>query len=199
MKWDHHNPRGLRSLPSYAVSGCHHLIDPMRPTRGHIATSPHGGLYAMPSLCGSAEATHAWFRAFAVHSFLTCRPLRPRGVRRRYSSRDITTTAWPSPRTKRLGTPKIPAIRFTRGSISWLHWFASATACQVARLPVGSDRDTSPANGGFYFQASDGSVSLPVAGYDYDIDWTPMSAGLTPAGMAASFAALTQLAQAQRR
>src|SRR5437773_2104013 len=27
-------------------------------------------------------------------------------------------------------------------------------------------------------------------GYDYDIDWTPMSAGLAPAGMAASFAAL---------
>jgi len=35
----------------------------------------------MSSLCGSAEATHEWFRAFAAHSFLTCRPLRPRGVR----------------------------------------------------------------------------------------------------------------------
>jgi fructose-bisphosphate aldolase class I len=35
----------------------------------------HGGLYAMPSLCGSAEATRGWFRAFADHSFLTCRPL----------------------------------------------------------------------------------------------------------------------------
>ena len=55
---------------------------------------------------------------------------------------------------------------------------------------VGSDWDTSPAIGGFYFQASDGSVALPAAGYDYDIDWTPMSAGLAPAGMAASFAAL---------
>jgi hypothetical protein len=31
----------------------HHLIDPIRPTRGHIAVSPHSGLYAMPSLCGS--------------------------------------------------------------------------------------------------------------------------------------------------
>jgi hypothetical protein len=26
----------------------------IRPTRRHIATSPHGGLYAMPSLCRSA-------------------------------------------------------------------------------------------------------------------------------------------------
>src|ERR1700720_1671301 len=27
------------------------LIDPIRPTRRHITTSPQGGLYAMPSLC----------------------------------------------------------------------------------------------------------------------------------------------------
>ena len=57
----------------------------------------------------------------------------------------------------------------------------------------GSGWDISPATGDFYFQASDGSVALPVAGYDYDIDWTPMSAGLAPAGMAASFAALVLL------
>jgi hypothetical protein len=43
MKWDHHYPRGPRSCSSYAVSSRHHLIDPMRPTSGHIAISPHGG------------------------------------------------------------------------------------------------------------------------------------------------------------
>jgi hypothetical protein len=59
-------PRGPRSDPSYAVSSRPHLIDPIRPTREHIAISPHGGLYAMPSLCGSAEATRGWFRAFAT-------------------------------------------------------------------------------------------------------------------------------------
>jgi hypothetical protein len=48
----------------------------------------------------------------------------------------------------------------------------------------GSDWDTSPATGDFYFQASDGLVALPAAGYHYDIDWTPMSAGLAPAGRA---------------
>jgi hypothetical protein len=42
------------------------------------------------------------------------------------------------------------------------------------RIPMmdGSDWDTFPASGGFYFQASDGSVTLPAAGHDYDIDWT---------------------------
>src|SRR6266567_4364827 len=53
----------------------------------------------------------------------------------------------------------------------------------------GSDWNTCPATGGFYVQAFDGAVTLTVAGYNYDIDWTPMSAGLPPAGMAASFAA----------
>src|SRR5260370_5053462 len=37
------HPRGPRSGSSYAVSDRHHLIDPIRPTREHIAISPHGG------------------------------------------------------------------------------------------------------------------------------------------------------------
>jgi hypothetical protein len=47
-------PRGPRSGPGCSVPVRHHLIGPIRPARGHIAISPHGGLYAMPSLCGSA-------------------------------------------------------------------------------------------------------------------------------------------------
>ncbi len=115
MKWDHHCPRGPRSGPGYHVPVRLHLLDPIRPTHGHTAISPHGGLYAMPSLCGSAEATRAWFRAFADHSVLTCRPLRPRGVRHCYSSR-IAMTTRSSPQANRLDTPNTPAIRFTRGS-----------------------------------------------------------------------------------
>ena len=46
--------RGPRSSPGFAVPVHHHLIGPIRPTRGHPTTSPHGGLYAGPSLCGSA-------------------------------------------------------------------------------------------------------------------------------------------------
>src|SRR6266516_569137 len=42
---------------------------------------------------------------------------------------------------------------------------------------------------GFYFQATNGSVALPAAGYNYNSDWTPLLAGLAPAGMAASLAA----------
>ena len=47
-------PRGPRSSPGYSVPVRRHLVGPIRPARGHTAISPHGGLYAMPSLCGSA-------------------------------------------------------------------------------------------------------------------------------------------------
>ena len=140
----------------------------------------------MPSLCGSAEATREWFRAFTAHSFLACRPLRPRGVRHRYPEvrcryclRRMTTGS---------ALPTLPQSVPRGQSISWLHWFAYATACQVARPPV-RIRLNRPAIGDFYFQAFNGSVSLSVAGYNYNSDWTPLLAGLSPAGMAASLAA----------
>ena len=84
--------------------------------------------------------------------------------------------------------PTLPQSVSRGRSISWLHWFASATACQVARPPV-RIRLERPAFGDFYFQAFNGSISLSVAGYNYNSDWTPLLAGLSPAGMAASLAA----------
>src|SRR6202035_6116785 len=68
-----------------------------------------------------------------------------------------------------------------------VHTFA--TACQVARPPVRIRPITRSAPGGFYFQAFNRSVSLPVAGYHYNSDWTPLLAGLSPARTAGSFAA----------
>ena len=66
--------------------------------------------------------------------------------------------------------PKFPQSVPRGLRISWLHWFASATACQVARPPVRIRLDR-PAFGDFYFQAFNGSVSLPVAGYNYNSGW----------------------------
>src|SRR5665811_1771944 len=42
----------------------------------------------------SAEATREWFRAFTAHSFLACRPLRPRGVRHQYPETSMPTLAF---------------------------------------------------------------------------------------------------------
>jgi len=69
----------------------------------------------------------------------------------------------------------------------------SATVCQFARPLHGSDR--LPSQRGFYIQASSGLVALPAAGYNYNSDWTPLLAGLSPARMAASLAAPTPSSQ----
>ena len=78
---------------------------------------------------------------------------------------------WPSPFDHRLGTPKIPAIRSTRASP--FRGFTGSLPLRPARLlaPLyGSDWDR-PAFGDFYFQAFNGSVSLSVAGYNYNSGW----------------------------
>ena len=77
-------PRGPRSGPGYAVPVHPHLTGPMRPTRRHIPTSPHGGLYEMPSLCLTCTGLGDPRVVLSFHrcSFATCRPLRPRGTLR---------------------------------------------------------------------------------------------------------------------
>src|SRR5258708_27571759 len=89
-------------------------------------------------------------------------------------------STWPSPRVDRLGTPKTPAIRFTRAMTFVASWFTHLVrpTSLLASLN-GSDR-ISPAIGGFYVRASGGSVTPPPAGYDYNSDWTPLFAGLSP-------------------
>src|SRR6202022_3885346 len=98
---------------------------------------------------------------------------------------------WPSPWTKGLGTPDVPAIRFARGTV-----FGATLVRNCYGLsgcwPPSTDLTGLPANGGFFFQAFSGSVALPAAGYDYNSVWTPLLAGLSPAGMAASLAALAR-------
>src|SRR3954469_23771679 len=95
----------------------------------------------------------------------------------------------PSPRSERLGTPNTPAIRFTRDLVfeaSLVRGRYGLSGCS----PPWTDRTRFPwSTGDFYIQASDGSVALPPAGDAYNSLWTPLLAGLSPAGMAASLAA----------
>ena len=96
----------------------------------------------------------------------------------------------PSPIDQQLGTPDTPAIRSARAVdfvASLVRFRYSLPGCS----PPCTDQTGSPAFGDFYFQAFNGSVSLSVAGYNYNSDWTPLLAGLSPAGMAASLAALS--------
>ena len=84
---------------------------------------------------------------------------------------------------------QFPAIRFARDvQFRGLHGSHICYGLPGCSAPC-TDLTGLPANGAFYFQAFSGSVALPTAGYHYSIDWTPMLAGLAPAGMSASFAA----------
>ena len=106
------------------------------------------------------------------------------------SSRAAMSTR-PSPRIERLGTPKTPANPFRAGDAFGASWFTHICYGLPDCSPPCMDLTSFPANGGLYFQAFDGSVTLPTAGYDYSIDWTPMLTGLSPAGLTASLAAPT--------
>ena len=82
-------------------------------------------------------------------------------------------STWPSPRSERLGTPKYPAIRFTRGT----HFGASlvrtfATACQVARPPVRIRPDQVRPPGAFTSRLSTGRSPFPL------LDMTTTATGL---------------------
>jgi hypothetical protein len=93
--------------------------------------------------------------------------------------------------------PMIPQSVSRGARISGLLWFADCYGLSGCWPPC-TDLTGLPANGGFYFQAFNGSVVLPAAGYDYNSDWTPLLAGLSPAGMAASLAALARPGPSRR-
>src|SRR3954452_20386555 len=103
----------------------------------------------------------------------------------------------PSPRSERLGRPDSPAIRFTRGPLfeaSLVRHCYGLSGCSPPWTDLTGFRRPP---GAFPIQASDGSVALPVAGYDYNSYWTPLLAGLSPAGMAASLAAPDRASRGQ--
>ena len=85
---------------------------------------------------------------------------------------EIRCRHWPSPNDHRLGTPDTPAIRSARAVdfvASLVRFRYSLPGCS----PPCTDQTGTPSLGDFYFQAFNGSVSLPVAGYNYNSDWTP--------------------------
>jgi len=183
-------PRGPRSGPGYVVPVHHHLLGPIRPTRRHITTSPHGGLYAMPSLCRSASATRERFRAFTARSFPTCRPLRPRGARRRLMRplAPPTTLAFASSGQARRSQLLPPSV--SSGSLDFgaalVHSFA--TACRVASLLDGSDRVSPAAETCTSGLSTRRSPFAPPDITTVALGHFPL-AGLSPARTAASIAA----------
>jgi len=134
-------PRGPRSGLGYSVPVHQRLIDLVRPTRRRIPISPPSGLYGNAFAVLVRLGDPRVVPGFRCHSFLACRPLRPRGDRNRFVP-VLRFRRRPSPNFNWLGCPAYPAIRFPQGMNYRASWFAFATACQVARPLCGSDRIT---------------------------------------------------------
>src|SRR5436853_4467400 len=95
-------------------------------------------------------------------------------------------SSWPSPRVDRLGTPKAPAIRFTRAMTFVASWFTHLL--RPARL-------LAPRYGSDHLRGQRGLLLPgfqrvePVAGYNYSSEWTTLLTGLSHAIMELSLAA----------
>src|SRR6266436_3486230 len=104
-----------------------------------------------------------------------------------------TMSAWPSPRVDRLGTPKAPAIRFTRAMTFGATWFTHLLRPARLLAPPQYGSDHHRGHRGLLLPGF--QRVRPVAGYDCSSDWTPLLAGLSPARMTASLAAPTPSSQ----
>jgi len=174
-----HRPQG----PSLRSRLC--CPGPSSLTRPHAPHSQaHRNFTAQRLICGAFAVRERLGDPRAVPGF-RC-PFRP----------DMPSSTTPGSSHIRVLTgsalPRLPQIRFARA----VDFVASVvrTLLRPASLfaPLnGSDR-IAPAIGDFYIWASGRSVALPTSRDNYNSDWTPLLAGLSPAGMAASLAAPDQ-------
>ena len=145
----------------------------------------------MPTLCGSAPATREWFRAFACCSFLSCRPLGPRGVHGRLSSSPPAAALafavrGPARHSQHLHHPlqveggfRGFPVRFRYDLTGCSPPFGGSDQARarpihdpkvirsVDEVPASGTLATRPASRGFYSQAFSRSVTLPATGYHY--------------------------------
>jgi hypothetical protein len=170
-------PRGPRSGPGCVVPDPHRLLGPIRPTRRHRATSPLRGLYAQPCLGGSASAACEWFRAFAARSVPTCRPHRPRGVRRLHAPSSFADDTGLRLLARDSALPSTPPSASRGDCFFEAVLVRSATTCRLARLPGRIRPNSRPAAGDLYARASTGLVTLPGAGYNYGGNWASSTGG----------------------
>jgi hypothetical protein len=177
-------PRGPRSGRVY-YPGHHHLIGPIRPTRGHIPISSHRLIWdasAVRERLGHPRAVPV-FRC-------TLRPGMPSPKTPGSSNMDKFQRSHVDIGLRRVlngsALPKSPQSASRGVSITGLPRFTHLLRPASLLAPLyGSDR--SPGRR---------ELLLPgfrrdrlVAGYDYSIDWTPMLVGFSPTGMAARLAA----------
>ena len=122
MKWNHHYPRGPRSCPSYSCPGPSSLNRPHPPHsqahRDFTAQRLIRDAFAVRERLGDPRAVPGFRCTFPPGMPSSTTPGSPI-----IDSSRAAMSTWPSPRVDRLGTPKAPAIRFTRAMTFVASWF----------------------------------------------------------------------------
>ena len=160
MKWDHHNPRGPRSCPSYAVSSRHTLNRPHPPHswahRIFTAWRLIRDAFAVRERLGDPRVVPG-FR----YPFCPGIPSSPTPGSSIIVSSSAAMSTRPSPRVDRLGTPKTPAIRFTRAMTFVASWFTHLLRSASLLAPC-TDLTGYPASGAFTSGLSAGWSPFPL-------------------------------------
>ena len=129
-------PRGPRSSPGYSVPNRHHLFGPIRPTRGHIAISPHGGIirdaFAVRERRSDPRVVPGFRYPFRPDMPPSLTPGSSIVVSVQNTDVDIGLRHGP----KGSALPMFPQSVSRGARFSGLLWFATVTACQVAGPPV---------------------------------------------------------------
>lgn len=187
MRWNIPPTPGVLAPVRVYYPDHQHLIDPIRPTRGHIATSPHR------LICNASAVRERLGHPRAVPVFrCTFRP-------------DM-----PSPKTP--GSSTVDKFQSSNVDIGLRRGFIgsalplSPQSVSRGESITGLPRFThllrpaslfAPLHGSDQFPSRRGLLlpgfqrDRPVAGYDYSSGWTPLLVGLSPTGMAARLAART--------
>ena len=183
-------PQGPSLRLGLCSPGPHRLSGPIRPTRRLVATSLLRKLYATPLLCHFIWPRPTTSGSRLSKSFLLDMPpsTTPGSSVSHWSS--LATPTWAFAIVEKgSALPSTLQSASRRPEISGL---PGSHLLQPVKLLAPCADLTSCYSGhrGFYFQASDESVTLLVAGYNYDSPWTVLSVGLTPTGVTSSLAAL---------
>ena len=182
-------PRGPRSGSGCVVPRPHRLSGPIRPTRRHRAISPPCGLYAWPCLGRGASAAIEWFRAFPARSVPTCRPRRPRGVRRLRVPSSFTDDTGLRPLAKSSALPSDPQSASRGAAFSRLSWFAPLQPVGWLASLDGSDHARAWPPETFTPGLPTGRSPFPPPSMTTVATGQFPPAGLTPAGTSGSIAA----------
>ena len=146
----------------------------LRAHRDFVAVRLIRDVFAVPTGLGDPRVVPGFRWLFFLGMSFSKTPENPSALL--HPAATPTTSAFAHLRRARRSQPPHNSVHV--GPAFGASRFASATTCQVARLPLPNrPKGHPPSHGDFYVRASDGLVTLPAAGYHYGGGWAASTGG----------------------